>query len=140
MGAVLVEVTAAVIFQGGRVLIAKRRKDDRQGGKWEFPGGKIRPGETPESCLRRELFEELGIEARIGEPVGTWEHRYDHGSIRLLVYRVPEFSGTARAFSHEEIRWVRPEELRSCDFSEADRPVAKIISGEGNTPPGMDPP
>lgn len=134
MESVLVEVAAAVIFRNGRVLIAKRRKEDRQGGKWEFPGGKIRPGETPESCLRRELSEELGIEARVGDPVGTWDHRYDHGSIRLLVYRVRDFSGTARVLAHEEIRWVRPEELPLCDFSEADRPVAKLLSGEGNIP------
>lgn len=134
MESVLVEVTAAVIFRNGRVLIAKRRKEDRQGGKWEFPGGKIRPGETPEACLRRELSEELGIDALVGESVGTWDHRYDHGSIRLLVYRVRDFSGTARALSHEEIRWVGPEELPLCDFSEADRPVAKLLLGEGNTP------
>lgn len=135
MGTGFIEVTAAVIFRNGRVLIAKRRKGDREGGKWEFPGGKMRPGETPETCLRRELSEELGIEARIGSPVGTWDHRYDHGSIRLLVYRVPEFSGTLRPLSHEEIRWVLPADLPSCDFSEADRPVVKRIMGEGNNPP-----
>ena len=61
------KVTAAVIEKDGRILIAKRRIGDRHGGRWEFPGGKIDSGETPEECLKRELREELGIEAEIGE-------------------------------------------------------------------------
>jgi len=128
------EVTAAVILRGGRVLIAKRRKGDRQGGRWEFPGGKRRPGETPEECLRRELLEELGVRSLIGALFGIWEHVYDHGPIRLLVYRVSDLKGDIRMLTHEDIRWVPPEELSFYDFSEADRPVALKIAGEMNEP------
>lgn len=128
------EVTAAVIIREGRVLIAKRRGGDRQAGKWEFPGGKRHSGETPEECLHRELFEELGVWSLIGAPFGTWEHIYDHGAIRLLVYRVPVLRGDIRVLAHEELRWVPPEELSLYDFSEADRPVAMKIARESNRP------
>ena len=128
------EVTAAVILRDGRVLIARRRKGDRQGGKWEFPGGKRLPGESPEEGLRRELYEELGVRCRIGLPFGTWEHTYDYGAIRLLFYLVSDMKGDIRLNTHEEARWVLPGELISYDFSEADRPAALKIAEEMSKP------
>jgi 8-oxo-dGTP diphosphatase len=122
-----VRVVAAVIERDGRVLIAKRRKGDKLGGKWEFPGGKIDKGETPEDALKRELLEELGTEAIVGEFVCSSRYDYDHLSVELLVYRTRQISGEVIPFVHDEIRWVRPEDLSEYDFPEANLPVIEAI-------------
>lgn len=127
----MVRVTAAVIIRGGRVLIARRRPGARLGGKWEFPGGKIEPGESPEACLHRELREEFDIEATIGEALGCHVHRYDFGTVALTAFRVDEFRGALRLNDHQEVRWVAPASLADFDFTPADLPfVAMIQAGE----------
>ncbi len=103
-----ITVTAAVLEKDGRILIARRKRGDRLADKWEFPGGKIEEGETPEACLRRELQEELGIDVSVGGFVGRSCHRYPHGEIELLAYRVTHLSGDFQLHDHEEIRWVSP--------------------------------
>ena len=120
-------VTAAVLEKDGRVLIARRKRGDRLADKWEFPGGKLEEGETPEACLRRELQEELGIDVVVGGFVGRSCHRYPHGEIELLAYRVIHLSGDFQLHDHEEIRWVPPADLASHDFSAADIPIAKLL-------------
>lgn len=125
----MIQVTAAVIENNGRILIAKRRKDDPLRDKWEFPGGKIEAGETPEECLMRELREELGIEAKVVEFVCSSRYDYSHVSIELLAYRVRHVSGEYVPRDHEEVRWVTREELFQYDFPEADIPVIKKITG-----------
>ena len=87
------KVTAAVIERNGKILIAKRKRSQKLGGKWEFPGGKLEPGETPEECLKRELLEELGIEAVIDHYLCANTFAYRHLTIKLLAYRVSRFSG-----------------------------------------------
>jgi 8-oxo-dGTP diphosphatase len=124
-----VKVAAAIIEKDGRILIGKR-KAGRFEGRWEFPGGKVEPGETPESCLRRELREELGIEAGIGALVLSTEHVYSHMSIELITYRAEVLSGDFYLRDHTEIRWVAPEELERYDFPEADRAVIEKLMGE----------
>jgi 8-oxo-dGTP diphosphatase len=124
-----VKVTAAIIEKDGRVLIG-RRKAGRFAGRWEFPGGKIEPGETPESCLRRELREELGVEAQIGALFLSTEHVYSHMSIELITYRVEVVSGDFCLRDHTEIRWAAPEELDTYDFPEADRAVIEKLIRE----------
>ncbi len=120
-------VTAAVIKKDGKILIAKRRIGDRHGGRWEFPGGKIDVGETPEECLKRELKEELGIEAEIGELICSSSFKYMFVPLELLVYKVRHISGKFRALDHDELRWVEPAELAKYDFVKADQKVVKKL-------------
>jgi len=127
----VIRVTAAVIVRDGRVLVARRRAAARLGGKWEFPGGKIEPGESPEACLRRELREEFDVEATIGETLGHHVHRYDFGTVALTAFRVTDVCGTLRLNDHQEVRWAAPEALGDFDFAPADLPfVAMIQAGK----------
>ncbi|MFA5085604.1 MAG: 8-oxo-dGTP diphosphatase MutT [Candidatus Omnitrophota bacterium] len=121
------QVTAAVIEKGGRILIAQRRRGRTLGGRWEFPGGKIEPGETPETCLKRELKEEFDIESEIGQFIIASRFRYCLVPIELLAYRVKHLSGEFKVNEHEEIRWVFPSELGSYDFMPADHSIVKIL-------------
>lgn len=122
-----ITVTAAVLEKDGRILIARRKRGDRLEDKWEFPGGKLEEGETPEACLRRELQEEFGIDVIVGDFVGRNCHRYSHGEIDLMAYRVTHLSGDFQLRDHEEIRWVLPADLSSHDFSAADIPIVKLL-------------
>ena len=83
----MISVTAAVLIHKGRILIARRPRGDRLAGYWEFPGGKLEKGETPQACLRRELYEEFGIRTRIGPFIDQNEYHYDHIAVRLLFFR-----------------------------------------------------
>lgn len=125
----LIQVTAAVIIYNGKILIARRRKDQHMGLKWEFPGGKIRKDETPEACLIRELEEEFTIKATIREFFHRSVHHYREKSIELISYLVDYKSGEFVPRDHEEIRWVAREELDRYDFADADIPVVKKLSG-----------
>jgi len=122
-----ITVTAAVLEKDGRVLIARRKRGDRLADKWEFPGGKIEEGETPEACLRRELQEEFGIDVAVGGFVGQSCHRYPHGEIELLAYRATHLSGDFQLHDHEEIHWVHPADLHRYDVSAADIPIVKLL-------------
>ena len=111
-----ITVTAAVLEKDGRILIARRKHGDRLADKWEFPGGKLEEGETPEACLRRELQEELGIDVVVGGFVGRSLHAYPHVEIDLLAYRATHVSGDFELYDHEEIRWVHPADLPPLRF------------------------
>lgn len=121
-------VTAAIMEKDGKILLARRRKGDRLERKWEFPGGKLEPGETPEVCLVRELREEFGIEAEVLDYVGASVYEYGHGIIDLRAYRVRHVSGEFCINAHEEIAWVEKEDLLSYDLSPADVPIAEKLS------------
>lgn len=123
----LFRVTAAVIEKDGKILIAKRHKGDMHGGRWEFPGGKVELGETPEECLKRELKEELGIEAEVGDFVCASEFTYMLIPMELLVYRAKWISGDLKALDHDELKWVEPDELRKYDFVKADVRVVDFL-------------
>lgn len=100
------------------------------GGLWEFPGGKIEPGETPQVCLKRELEEEFDIEAEIGGLLSSTIFRYYLIPIELLAYRARHMSGDFKINEHDEIKWVAPGELDKYDFASPDRPIVKILQGK----------
>jgi 8-oxo-dGTP diphosphatase len=127
----IVKVTAAIMSCNGRVLIAQRKAEHHQAGKWEFPGGKIESGETPEECLRRELKEEFDIDTRVGAFLGASLYPYDHQTIELLAFRVVWEDGILLVREHARVEWVRIRQLARFDFTPADVPfVEKLLKGE----------
>lgn len=128
-----IKVTAAVLLWKGRILIAQRSLDDPLAGKWEFPGGKIEPGETPQRCLKREMQEELNIDVKVGEPLGTIRHKTSGTVIELTAFLTTWIGGDIRVRAHAGYRWVAPEELGRYDFAPADLPFVRQLTG-GNRP------
>ncbi|TFG64280.1 MAG: (deoxy)nucleoside triphosphate pyrophosphohydrolase [Spirochaetales bacterium] len=127
MKAERIQVTAAVIAEGGRVLLAQRSAGDPLEGKWEFPGGKIEEGESPEECLKRELKEELGIGTRIGKFIASCRWDYPHISIELLAYEAEILSGSPAPLDHSACAWVNTEELAAWELAPADVPIAEKV-------------
>jgi 8-oxo-dGTP diphosphatase len=123
----MINVTAAILIDNGRVLIARRRPGVSQAGLWEFPGGKIRPGESPQQCLRREIQEELGVRITVGEFFGESVYAYEHQTIRLLAYRVEVEGGTISANDHAELAWAALAELDRYRFCPADIPLTEKL-------------
>ena len=121
------KVTAGILWRDGHVLLALRRPGKHMGGKWEFPGGKIEPGETPEESLARELEEELDVQAQVGEFLCCVHYEGDGVSLELMVYRVDHFEGAPALKEHQEIRWVSPRELRSYELADSDRTVVERL-------------
>jgi mutator protein MutT len=115
-----VEVSAALIFLDGKLLITRRRADAHLGGLWEFPGGKREPNETSEHCLVRELREELGIEVEIGELFEEILHAYAEKTVYLKFYVCKLISGKPRALDCAAFKWVDKAELGGFEFPAAD--------------------
>ena len=123
-------VVAAVIRQEGRILICRRRKDQDHGGKWEFPGGKLEPGEQPHEALQRELQEELRIAPRVGEEIKRHLYSYPgRGPIQLIFFDVAEFFGEPDYTHFHETAWATPEELPRYDFLDGDIEFVKELAG-----------
>ena len=108
------QVTAAVIIEDGLLFLARRAPGEKLAGMWELPGGKVEPGETAEECLKRELLEELDMQCRVGELVGTVVHEYDHGEFELLAYRVERLSDWSLSV-HDRVEWIGS--LEAANFS-----------------------
>jgi 8-oxo-dGTP diphosphatase len=126
----LVKVTAAILERDGKIIIAQRKSKDHLAGKWEFPGGKIENGETPEECLARELKEEFDIEVSVGEYLGSSVFHYDHISIELMAYRTFWDGGKINSTDHKDYQWVTINQLAEYDFAPADKPfVEKLRRG-----------
>ena len=122
-------VTAAILEDRGRVLITRRRDDCRHAGLWEFPGGKLEPGESPSEALVRELREELGLPVTVGEIFDVVYHRYDWGPLLLLAYRCQPRHLHIRNLEVAEHRWVAPSRLADFPFLTADLPLlAKLAA------------
>ena len=114
-------VTAAVIERDNRVLICRRRMDQDHPGKWEFPGGKLEPGEEPAESLRRELREELSIAATIGQEITRYEYNYPgRKPIRLVFFCVTDFQGEPDYSQFHQVEWAPRTELPRYDFLEGD--------------------
>ena len=115
-------VVAALILREQQVLICQRRPGQPMEMQWEFPGGKIEPGETPEQAIHRELQEELGIEATIGPCVATVRHNYRNGgAVHLQFFTVHEFQGTLENKIFNDVRWSSLQDLPRYDFLAADK-------------------
>lgn len=121
------EVTAAIIMRNGKVFIARRAPKEKFAGGWEFPGGKMEAQETPENCLRRELFEELGIETIVGEFFVESIYSYPQGEIRLLAYFVKLVSEKFTMYVHDDFQWVSPKDLLNYQLLPADIPIAEKL-------------
>ena len=117
------QVAAAFLEKDGKILIARRKAGAALAGKWEFPGGKLEAGETPEACLARELTEEFGVETRIGAFICSSKFEYKHLPIELLVYHAYHVAGEFKLIDHDQLAWVTRAELKDYDFSSADIPV-----------------
>ncbi len=123
-----IHVVAAILGDArGRILLARRTDGRDLAGLWEFPGGKVEPGESPEAALSRELREELGIEIGASEPVIAVPHAYGHKRILLDVRRAAAFTGRARGLESQALAWVAPEKLSSYPMPAADRPVVAAL-------------
>jgi 8-oxo-dGTP diphosphatase len=124
-------VVAAVIERDGLVLIGQRRAGQRHALKWEFPGGKVEPGETPADALRRELEEELGIRAEIGGQIADYEYAYPGGApIRLNFFEVKIFTGEIENRVFAQVRWEPRQRLPDYDFLEGDLDFVRMLAEE----------
>ncbi len=122
-----IEVVAAVIIRNGRVFAAQRNSKGEAGFKWEFPGGKIEPGETGPAALTRELDEELGVAAKVGNFIMTVTHGYRTFNLTMHCYHVEVPSSVMVLKEHLASRWLSADELDTVDWAEADLPVVRKV-------------
>ncbi|MGB3418216.1 MAG: 8-oxo-dGTP diphosphatase MutT [Mesorhizobium sp.] len=119
----------ALIDADGRVLIAQRPQGKQLAGLWEFPGGKVEPGETPEECLIRELREEIGIETKVAclAPLTFASHSYDDFHLLMPLYVCRRFEGIAMPMEGQKLKWVRPRQMRDYPMPPADAPLVPAL-------------
>lgn len=122
-----IQVVGAALLRDGRVLAARRGPGMSLAGLWEFPGGKIEPGETPQQALARELVEELRCEASIGDLIVTTEHEYEFAVVVLTTFFCTLISGEPQLTEHADIRWVPLAELGGLDWAPADVPAVEAL-------------
>jgi len=123
-------VAALILKDGDKILVCQRTRHQVMPLKWEFPGGKIEEGEQPRDALHRELDEELGIDARIGEEVARFQHEYPNGgAVELRFYVVREYRGDIENRIFRDVQWANRLELPSYDFLEADLELVKGLAG-----------
>jgi 8-oxo-dGTP diphosphatase len=126
---ILLVAACALVDADGRVLLAQRPEGKTLAGLWEFPGGKVEPGETPEETLIRELDEELGITTKIPclAPLTFASHTYDDFHLLMPLYVCRRFEGTAHGREGQAIKWVRPKALRDYPMPPADEPLIPFL-------------
>ena len=125
----LLVAACAMVDADGRVLMCQRPEGKALAGLWEFPGGKLEPGETPEACLIRELKEELDVEVRAAclAPFVFASHSYEAFHLLMPLYLCRRWEGTARAVEHPQIRWVRPSAMSELPMPPADAPLVAYL-------------
>lgn len=123
----MTEVVCGVIFRGNQVFIARRKRGKSQGGKWEFPGGKVELNESYQSALARELEEEFSMKVIIQNQTGENIHNYVDKKIKLIGFKCEFISSEFLLTDHDAYKWVEPEKLLSFDFAEADIPLVKNL-------------
>ncbi len=123
-------VVAALILKDGKILVCQRTRHQVMPLKWEFPGGKIETGEQPRDALRRELDEELGIDATIGDEVARIQHNYKGGgAVELRFYVVQEYRGEIENRIFQDLQWSERKNLPDYDFLEADLELVRDLAG-----------
>ncbi len=123
-----IDVAAGILEdEHGRVLIARRDQASHAGGAWEFPGGKLNPGEAPIDALRRELAEEIGIAVRACEHIMTYAHEYAERVVTLHVFRVTDWAGEPAGLEGQPLRWLRVDRLIDEGLLPADRPIVEKL-------------
>ncbi len=124
-----IPVVAGLIKKGSQVLVGQRPENHSLAGQWEFPGGKIELGESPEIALARELQEEIGIEAHVGDLKLAVTHSYDDVGIIILFYEIPYWKGEPKALHHAQLEWIYPEELKGRPIPDANRRIMERLLG-----------
>ncbi len=123
----MIEVSCAIIVERGKVLSTRRSEEMPHPLKWEFPGGKLKPDETPEACIVREIREELGVEVKVDRRLPHIEHHYEMHSIKLIPFLCHIMDGVISLSEHKEYQWVNPGKLGEVDWLEADVEVAEMV-------------
>ena len=123
----IVDVTAAVVVQDNKFLIAQRLATGRHPGRWEFPGGKVESGESPVECLAREMAEEMRVEVTVGEKLSEVEHAYPDMNIRLIAYACDITKGILEDIGCNAHAWAFPSELEDYDLLPPDRILASML-------------
>lgn len=123
-----INVVGAVIVRDGTILCAQRGWGGSLPGLWEFPGGKIEPGETARAALEREILEELECVVEVGEQLMTTSYAYDFGEVTLTTFWCAMVSGTPRLTEHADAVWLAPSELHTLEWAPADIPTVQSIA------------
>jgi 8-oxo-dGTP diphosphatase len=123
----VIEVTCAIILDSGKILVTRRSEQMPHSLKWEFPGGKVREGETPESCIKREILEETGLEIKVERLFPTVKHTYEMYTIKLIPFVCSILEGTISLAEHVDYRWLYPDDLGQLDWLDADVEVVRMI-------------
>jgi mutator protein MutT len=122
------QIGVAVIWdQAGQILIDQRKASGTMGGLWEFPGGKIEPGETVEECIIREIREELAIEITVGDRLISIDHTYPTFHLKLIVHHCQHLSGIPQPIESEEIRWINVSDLGNYQFPAANIAIIQAL-------------
>lgn len=130
----VIHVVGAVIRSEDKVLCAQRGTRGALAGLWEFPGGKIEPGETARQALEREIAEELRCVIEVGEPLTTTEHEYDFGIVSLTTFHCRLLDGSPTLTEHMDVRWLSPDRLAEVEWAPADIPAVRLLAGASTTP------
>ena len=125
----MTRVVAGLIIRDSQILVCQRTRHQSMPLKWEFPGGKIEAGEQPRDALRRELEEELGIDAEVGDEVSRIVHTYPNGgTVELRFFTVRNYTGTLENRIFRDIQWTDPKTLTVYDFLAADEPIVRQLA------------
>ena len=127
-----IKVTGAIIQNDNYFLIGRRGKDEKSAGMWEFPGGKLEKGESPKECIKRELKEELNIDAEIGELFSSYTYNYPHVSYELFFFKVNSFFGEPVKSVHDKLKWEKLKNFYKYDFLPGDGPLIDKLISENN--------
>ena len=128
----IILVTGAIIQNDNNFLIGRRGKDEKSAGMWEFPGGKLEEGESPKECIKRDLKEELNIDAEIGELFSSYTYNYPYVSYELFFFKVNSFFGEPVKSVHDKLKWEKLKNFYKYDFLPGDGPLIDKLISENN--------